>query len=137
MKRHIGIGLNLIAAAALVSACADDNSSPNTRTASGAPTSQQCFHPNDVVSFHQISIIKFSVRTIRGDVFSADLPVCRGIDFAQRIALQPDHNTQICDGDIGTLVTQDPGGETLTCPAYNFHHLTAAEVSALQNMPRS
>ena len=134
MKRTLEMALAFAATAAIVSACANDKP---TQTASAAPTSQQCFHPNDVVSFHEISIVKFSIRTIRGDVYSADLPVCEGIDFAQRVALQPAHSTQICDGDTGTLVTQDPGGVTLTCPAYNFHHLSAAEVAELQNLPKS
>ena len=127
MKRNLVLSLTLFGAAGLLASCAGDSTPTLARSTAGG----QCFHPVDVVSFNKLSVTRFALHTQRGDDFTADLPVCQGIDFAMQVAIQPVSNTQVCDGDVARLITRDPGGHDLSCPAYNFHHLSAAEVAAL------
>ena len=122
-----GIGVVLIAAA-LVS-CADD-----IDTASNDGSVSQCFKSSDVTAFDQLSQTRFVIHTQRGQVFSANLPACQGIDWVQQVALLPIRGRQICEGDQGRLLTSDPAGRQLTCSAFSFHQLSDAEVAML---PRS
>lgn len=131
MKRNIIKTLAVfgLTAAALVACAAEDR--PQLM-AEGA----QCFRPGDVVAFKQTSESSFVVHTQRGEVFSADLPACRGMDWVQQVGFSPIRGSQICEGDEAKLITRDPAGRDIACSIFSVHELSAAEVAALPERAR-
>ncbi|MEI7931458.1 MAG: hypothetical protein WCI21_00140 [Alphaproteobacteria bacterium] len=91
----------------------------------------QCFRSNDVVAFRQTSETSFVIHTIRHNVFSASLPACNGMDWAQQVALSPIRGSQICEGDEAKLITRSPAGRDMSCSIFSVHQLSAAEAAAL------
>jgi hypothetical protein len=126
MKLKVIKVLAALGLTAALTSCADDAGSPQL-LAEGA----QCFKPSDVLAFHQTSETSFVLHTLRHNVFSADLPACRGMDWAQQVALAPIRGTQICEGDEAKLITRDPAGRDMSCSIFAVHELSPAEVAAL------
>ncbi len=91
----------------------------------------QCFRPGDVVAFKQTSESSFVVHTLRGKVFSADLPACTGMDWAQQVGFSAIRGSQICEGDEAKIITRSPAGRDMACSIFSVHELSAAEVAAL------
>ena len=126
MKMMILKGLTVVGAAVALAGCAGDQQ-PVSLAGAGA----QCFNPIDITAFYKLNDSEFVVHTVRGKVFKAQMPTCRGMDFAMTVALRPIRSTQSCDGDQATLITSDPGGRNMTCGAYSFHQLSDAEIAML------